>query len=115
MFIVYICVFALVCICSLVFRIASVLRLGVPLLYALIAPTLFHGWFASHPALANGIGWALLALCGLSWVLSLISRLRELALSRRDDRAALAMFERRVRLAKQRGEAVISTEGLYRD
>ena len=40
---------------SLLFHAASLLHLGLPLLYALLVPTLFSGWYYSHYALANGI------------------------------------------------------------
>ena len=40
---------------SAAFRLAAVFRLTIPLLYALIVPTLFHDWFYSHQALAEGI------------------------------------------------------------
>jgi hypothetical protein len=45
-----------------VIRYAGVLRLTIPLLYALVMPTVFHGWFYAHYTLAYGI-W-----CGmLEW------------------------------------------------
>ena len=44
---------------SVLFHAASLLHLGLPLLYALIVPTLFSGWYYSHYALANGIWYAL--------------------------------------------------------
>ena len=39
---------------SVLFHAASLLHLSLPLLYALIVPTLFSGWYYSHYALANG-------------------------------------------------------------
>lgn len=52
---------------SLLFHAASLLHLGLPLLYALIVPTLFSGWYYSHYALANGIWYALIVLGLISW------------------------------------------------
>ncbi len=69
---------AAVALFSLMFRIASVLRLVVPLLYALIVPTLFQGWYYSHYTLANSIWYGILALVALSWVVTLVQRVREL-------------------------------------
>lgn len=37
----------------LLFRLALRLRLGIPLLYALLALTVFHGWYQAHTALAD--------------------------------------------------------------
>lgn len=52
---------------SVLFHAASLLHLGLPLLYALIVPTLFSGWYYSHYALANGIWYALIVLGLISW------------------------------------------------
>ena len=61
----------------LLFRFARVLRLGIPLLYAMIVPTLFHEWYYTHYTLANGIWYAMLALVAVSWVVSIVRRVRE--------------------------------------
>lgn len=114
MFLAYIVVFAIVVV-SLALRLASALRLTIPVLYALIAPTLFHSWYVSHTALASGIGWVLLALAMLSWAYSAVDRIRELVQTHRDERAAMDMFVRRIELAEARGESRISTAGLFRD
>lgn len=115
MFLAYIAVFAIVAVLSLVLRLASALRLTIPVLYALIAPTLFHSWYVSHTALASGIGWVLLALVMLSWAYSAVGRIRELVQTHRDECAAMDMFVRRVELAEAHGESSISTAGLFRD
>ena len=51
---------------GLLLRLAAKLRLAVPLLYALIAPTVFHSWFYAHHTLATGIGYGLFGLAALS-------------------------------------------------
>lgn len=61
----------------LVFRLAGVFRLGIPLLYALIVPTIFHEWYYTHTLLANGIWYAMLALVAVSWVISIVQKVRE--------------------------------------
>ena len=61
----------------MLFRFAGVLRLGIPLLYALIVPTLFHEWYYAHYTLANGIWYTMLVLVAVSWVVSLVQKLRE--------------------------------------
>ena len=61
---------------SILFRVAGVLRLSVPLLYALIVPTLFHEWYYAHYALANGIWYAMLGLVAVSWVVSVVRWVR---------------------------------------
>ena len=57
---------------------APLLHLGLPLLYALIVPTLFSGWYYSHYALANGIWYALIVLGLISWGLSLVRKVRRM-------------------------------------
>ena len=60
---------------SVLFHAASLPHLGLPLLYALIVPTLFSGWYYSHYALANGIWYALIVLGLISGVLSLVRKI----------------------------------------
>ena len=62
---------------ALLFQFAGVLRLGVPLLYALIIPTIFHKWYYTHTALANGIWYAMLAAVAVSWVITIARKVRE--------------------------------------
>lgn len=61
----------------LLFRVAGVLRLGIPLLYALIVPTIFHEWYYAHYTLANGIWYAMLVLVAVSWVVSIVQKVQE--------------------------------------
>ena len=61
---------------SVLFHAASLLHLSLPLLYALIVPTLFSGWYYSHYALANGIWYALAVLGLISWGVSLVRKIR---------------------------------------
>lgn len=60
---------------SVLFYAASLLHLGLPLLYALLVPTLFSGWYHSHYALANGIWYALIVLGLISWIVSLVRKI----------------------------------------
>ena len=63
---------------SVLFHAASLLHLSLPLLYALIVPTLFAGWYYSHYALANGIWYALIVLGLISWIVSLARKVRRM-------------------------------------
>ena len=71
---VYFCIWIGIVFFALMFKIASTLRLTIPLLYALIVPTLFSGWYYSHYALANGIWYALIVLGLISWIVSLVRK-----------------------------------------
>ena len=46
----------------ILFRLALKLRLGIPMLYAVLMLTAFHGWYQAHTALADGIFFGLAAL-----------------------------------------------------
>ena len=59
---------------SMLIRAASALGILLPLLYALIVPTVFHGWYHEHLILAEALGWALLALSVSGKVVRLIRR-----------------------------------------
>ena len=74
----YLCIGAGIGLLALLFKAASALRLGVPLLYALIVPTVFHGWFYAHYDLAYWIWYTLLGLVVLSWVVTIVSKVRDL-------------------------------------
>lgn len=80
----YLIVFGVIVIVSVVLRISSALGLSVPLAYGIIAPTLFYDWFHTHQQLAKGIGWALIALVAISWIISLIRKIADAVDRRRD-------------------------------
>lgn len=71
---------------GLIFRFAAVLRLGLPLLYALVVGFFFPVWANTHQALSMGILYGLLALTALSWVVSLIRKIREIRAERAYER-----------------------------
>ena len=97
----------------ILFRLALKLRLGIPMLYALLALTAFHGWYQAHTALADGIFFALVGLAALSWVVTLLRRLWELLEDWREERAMAELLAYRVRQARAAGEYAIDTEGLW--
>ena len=80
----YLIVFGVIVIVSVVLRISSALGLSAPLAYGIIAPTLFYDWFHTHQQLAEGIGWALIALVAISWIISLIRKIADAVDRRRD-------------------------------
>lgn len=97
----------------ILFRLALKLRLGVPMLYALMMLTVFHGWYQANSTLADTIFFALIGLAALSWVVTLLRRLAGLAEDWREERAAAELLAYRVRQARAVGEYAISTEGLW--
>ena len=89
---------------SIVFRLAAVFRLTIPLVYALIVPTIFHEWYYANQTLANVIWYALLAAVALSWVISLVRKIRGILLRRREDKMLELIMLNRMREAQMYGE-----------
>ena len=97
----------------ILFRLALKLRLGTPMLYAILMLTVFHSWYQTHTALADGIFFAMVGLAALSWVVTLFRRLWDLLEDWREERAMADLLAYRVRQARAAGEYVIDTEGLF--
>ena len=89
---------------SIVFRLAAVFRLTIPLLYALVVPTVFHEWYYANQTLANVIWYVLLAAVVLSWVVSLVRKVRGILLRRREDKMLELIVRNRMREAQMHGE-----------
>lgn len=100
----YVMLFAVMVLLSVLFHLASVFRLTIPLAYALIVPTLFHGWLEANRALGDGIFYALLGLTVLSWVVSLVKKIRQIIDRRREDKFSRELFLQRIREARENGE-----------
>ena len=96
----------------ILFRLALKLRLGIPMLYAVLMLTAFHGWYQAHTALADGIFFALVGVAALSWVVTLLRRLWGVLEDWREERAMAELLAYRVRQARAAGEYAIDTQGL---
>lgn len=99
---------------AVLFRLAALARLTIPLLYMVSMLTVFHGWYQTHTALADNILFALVGLVILSWLISLGKCVWSFIQEKREDRAAVEYFAYRVRKARENGEDTVSTEGLWR-
>ena len=97
----------------ILFRLALKLRLGVPMLYALLMLTVFHGWYQAHTALADSIFFTLIGLAALSWVVTLLRYLWGVLEDWREERAMAELLAYRVRQARAAGEYAINTDGLW--
>ena len=56
------------------FRLALRLRLGIPMAYAIVVPTVFRSWYLTNTALADGIFFVLVGLIVLSWLITLAKK-----------------------------------------
>lgn len=95
------------------FRLALRLRLGIPMLYIVLALTVLHDWTRANPVLADGILFALVGLVALSWVVTGLRKICDFIGQCREDRAAAELFAHQVRQARIAGESVVSTEGFW--
>ena len=89
---------------SIVFRLAAVFRLTIPLVYALVVPTVFHKWYYANQTLANVIWYVLLAAVALSWLVSLVRTIWGILLRRREDKMLELILLSRMREARMYGE-----------
>ena len=97
---------------SIVFRLAAVFRLTIPLLYALVVPTLFSDWYYSHYTLANVIWYILMAVTVLSWVYSLVRKLSAIMERRRHEKAKEEILIQRVREAGRNSGGIVHIDDL---
>lgn len=101
------------CLLPLLLRLAVRLRLGIPLLFAVLMLTVFRGWYGAHTALADGIFLALIGLAVLSWLVTLLGKAAGLVCHLLDERAAAQLAARRVREARARGESAVRLDDLW--
>ena len=94
-------------------RLAIRLRLGIPILYALGMLTVFHSWYQTHTALADGIFFVLVGLSALSWVVTAIRKAYAWLDGQLAERAAAHELASRVRQSRASGESAVSTDGLW--
>lgn len=61
---------------GIIFRAAAMLRLGIPLLYTLVLAFGFPMWAHEHQELSMMILYGLLALCAVSWIVTIAKKIR---------------------------------------
>lgn len=61
---------------ALLLRLVSLLRLTIPLGYAIVVSLCFGEWYHAHEGLGDGIFFMLLGLVVLSWVISITRKIR---------------------------------------
>ena len=71
------CLLILIWFLALLLRLVSLLRLTIPLGYAIVVSLCFGEWYHAHEALGDGIFFALLGLVALSWIVSIMRKIRE--------------------------------------
>ena len=108
----YIFLGAGILILSILFRLTAVFRLTIPLLYALVVPTLLSDWYYAHYTLANVIWYILLAVTVLSWVYSLVRKISAIMERRRREKEKEEILIQRVREAGRNGGGIVHIDDL---
>ena len=62
---------------ALLLRLVSLLRLTIPLGYAVVVSLCFGEWYHAYEVLGDDIFFALLGLVALSWIVSIMRKIRE--------------------------------------
>ncbi len=83
---VYLILGLIMAVLSAVLRLAAIFRLAIPLIYALVVPTVFHERYYANQALAEGIWYGMLAVAVLSWLVSLAKKLLAIRRRRKEER-----------------------------
>lgn len=83
---VYLILGLIMAVLSAVLRLAAIFRLAIPLIYALVVPTVFHEWYYANQTLAEGIWYGMLAVVVLSWMVSLVRKVLSIRKRRKEER-----------------------------
>ena len=77
---------------GLAFRLAAMTRLGIPLLYTIVLAFIFPSWAHEHQELSMWILYGLLALVAISWIVSLVKKIRQHKIRRDYERLETEMM-----------------------
>lgn len=69
------CLFISIWFFALILRALSLLRLTIPVGYAVVMSLCFGEWYQAHEALGDGIFFVLLGLVVLSWIISITRKI----------------------------------------
>ena len=61
---------------ALLFWLVSLLRLAIPLGYAIVVSLCFGEWYHAHEVLGDSIFFVLLGMVAISWVISIVRKIR---------------------------------------
>ena len=70
------CLFISIWFFALILRALSLLRLTIPLGYAVVVSLCFGKWYHAHEVLGDSIFFVLLGMVAISWVISIVRKIR---------------------------------------
>ena len=71
---------------SIIFKLAAVFRLTIPLLYVIAMNTFWRSWYQVHQSLSDIIFFVLLGLVVLSWIISLVRKIQSIFQKRQEEK-----------------------------
>ena len=71
---------------SIIFKLAAVFRLTIPLLYVVAMNTFWRSWYQAHQSLGDIIFFVLLGLVVLSWIISLVRKIQSIFQKRQEEK-----------------------------
>lgn len=87
---------------SLVFKLAKLLRLTIPVVCIVIVLVIFRAWYDANTLLANSILGALIALVLASWVITVCRKVRRRKIKRNRAELDLIMNSKRMCVVKNK-------------
>ena len=77
---------------SIIFKLAAVFRLTIPLLYVVAMNTFWRSWYQAHQSLGDIIFFVLLGLVVLSWIISLVRKIQSIFQKRQEEKTWRVLF-----------------------
>ena len=88
---------------SIIFKLAAVFRLTIPLLYVVAMNTFWRSWYQAHQSLGDIIFFVLLGLVVLSWIISLVRKIQSIFQKRQEEKDLESIVRYRIREQRRNG------------
>ena len=88
---------------SIIFRLAAIFRLTIPLLYIIAMNTVCSNWYHAHESLAHIIFFVILGLVVLSWIISLVRKVQHILGKRQEEKDLENIIRSRAREQRRAG------------
>lgn len=88
---------------SIIFKLAAVFRLTIPLLYVVAMNTFWCSWYQAHQSLGDIIFFVLLGLVVLSWIISLVRKIQSIFQKRQEEKDLESIVRYRIREQRRNG------------
>ena len=83
---------------SIIFKLAAVFRLTIPLLYVIAMNTFWRSWYQAHQSLGD-----IIFLVVLSWIISLVRKIQSIFQKRQEEKDLESIVRYRIREQRRNG------------